>query len=106
MNKPRMAEWYFDFISPYSYFALHRLDELRDHLEVRLCPVLFAAFLNHHGHKGPAEIPSKRIWTYRHCTWYANRNNIPFKAPAFHPFNPLPWLRMALALDKGNTSAS
>ena len=62
-------------------------------------PVLFAGLLNHWGQKGPAEIPAKRRWTYRSCTWWAGELGIPFRFPAEHPFNPLHHLRLALACD-------
>jgi 2-hydroxychromene-2-carboxylate isomerase len=86
---------YFDFVSPFSYIALHRLHELEQ--AVTLKPVLFAGLLNHWGQKGPAEIPAKRRWTYRWCHWWAGELGIPFRFPAAHPFNPLPHLRLALA---------
>jgi 2-hydroxychromene-2-carboxylate isomerase len=93
----RQADWYFDFVSPYSYFGLLRLEELRDQLDIRVHPVLFAGLLEHWQQKGPAEIPGKRLWTYRSCAWYAARNGIPFRFPAAHPFNPLQYLRLAVA---------
>jgi 2-hydroxychromene-2-carboxylate isomerase len=88
-------DWYFDFVSPYSYICLHRLKELP--VQVSYKPVLFAGLLKHWGQKGPAEIPAKRQWTYRWCTWWARELGIPFRFPAAHPFNPLPHLRLALA---------
>src|SRR3954451_25296789 len=88
-------DWYFDFVSPYSYIALHRLRELPHAVNYK--PVLFAGLLNHWGQKGPAEIPAKRRWTYRWCTWWAGSLGIPFRFPAEHPFNPLQHLRLALA---------
>ncbi|HEX5430612.1 MAG TPA: 2-hydroxychromene-2-carboxylate isomerase, partial [Bryobacteraceae bacterium] len=93
------ADWYFDFISPYSYFSSLRLDALGDRVTIRHHPILLAALLQHWGQKGPAEIPSKRKWTYRWCTWLAEQNHIPFRMPAVHPFNPLPYLRLAHAAD-------
>ena len=60
-------------------------------------PVLFAALLKHHGQLGPAEIPSKRDWTYRHVQWLGHSLGVPLAMPAAHPFNPLPLLRLALA---------
>src|SRR5260221_658847 len=89
------VDWYFDFVSPYSYIALHRLRELSHPVSYK--PVLFAGLLNHWGQKGPAEIPAKRRWTYRWCTWWAKELGVPFRFPAAHPFNPLPHLRLALA---------
>jgi 2-hydroxychromene-2-carboxylate isomerase len=89
------VDWYFDFVSPFSYICLHRLPELG--VPVNFRPVLFAGLLNHWGQKGPAEIPAKRRWTYRWCTWWANELGITFRFPAAHPFNPLGHLRLAIA---------
>jgi 2-hydroxychromene-2-carboxylate isomerase len=88
-------DWYFDFVSPYSYICLHRLTEISSEIEYR--PVLFAGLLNHWGQKGPAEIPAKRQWTYRWCTWWARELGLPFRFPAAHPFNPLHYLRLSIA---------
>ncbi len=93
----QQADWYFDFISPYAYLGLLRLNELPPDLEIAYRPVLFAGLLNHWEQKGPAEIPPKRLWTYRSCAWWAARHGVPFRFPAAHPFNSLPYLRLALA---------
>jgi 2-hydroxychromene-2-carboxylate isomerase len=66
-------------------------------MNVSYKPVLFAGLLNHFGQKGPAEVPAKRQWTYRWCTWWAGELGIPFRFPASHPFNPLQHLRLAIA---------
>ncbi len=100
----RPVDWYFDFVSPYSYFGLIRLRALPESVAVRCRPVLFAGLLEHWGHKGPAEISTKRSWTYRACVWYAQRNAIAFRLPAAHPFNSLPYLRLAIAA--GSTLAA
>jgi 2-hydroxychromene-2-carboxylate isomerase len=88
-------DWYFDFVSPYSYLCLHRLAGISSVITYK--PVLFAGLLEHWGQKGPAEVPVKRRWTYRWCTWWAQELGIPFRFPAAHPFNPLQHLRLALA---------
>src|SRR5688500_20142066 len=88
-------DWYFDFVSPYSYICLHRLGELP--VQVSYNPVLFAGLLNRWGQKGPAEIPAKRRRTYRGCTWWAGERGVPVRVPAAHPRNPLPYLRLSLA---------
>ena len=97
----KKADWYFDFISPFAYIAFSGLERLSARLEIRHRPVLFAGLLNHWGQKGPAEIPAKRVWTYRWCAWSAAQQGIAFRSPAVHPFNPLPFLRLAIAA--GNT---
>lgn len=84
-------------MSPYSYLCLHRLQEIS--VPVTYKPVLFAGLLDHWGQKGPAEIPAKRRWTYRSCSFRAAELGVPFRFPAAHPFNPLQHLRLALACD-------
>jgi len=93
----RTAIWYFDFVSPFACICLHRLKELPPSLQIEYRPVLFAGLLNHWGQKGPAELPSKRRYTYRWSHWWAHSLGIPFRYPAAHPFNPLQHLRLALA---------
>src|SRR3954471_12301275 len=99
----RTVDWYFDFVSPYSYLCLYRLEELTG-VSIAYRPVLFAGLLNHFGQKGPAEVPAKRRWTYRWCTWWARQLGVPFRFPASHPFNPLQHLRLAIAC--GGTPAA
>jgi 2-hydroxychromene-2-carboxylate isomerase len=94
-----IADWYFDFVSPFAYLQSEQLDSLAPRISVRFRPVLFAALLDATGQKGPAEIPAKRTFTYRFCIWQAKRLGIPFKFPPEHPFNPLPLLRLAIACD-------
>jgi 2-hydroxychromene-2-carboxylate isomerase len=93
------ADWYFDFVSPFSYLQCELLGELERSLRIRYRPVLFAGLLKAHDHKGPAEIPAKRRFTYRHVVWQARALDIPLKFPAAHPFNPLPLLRLAIVAD-------
>jgi 2-hydroxychromene-2-carboxylate isomerase len=87
----------FDFISPYAYIAwtqVHAVAE-RNERRVEPVPVLFAALLDAHGHKGPAEIPPKRLYTFKHVLRLASRLGLPLSPPPSHPFNPLLALRVA-----------
>ena len=93
------VDWYFDFISPFSYLQSERLHMLGPCVSIRYRPVLFAAILAAHAHKGPAEIAAKRAFTYRFVLWQARQWEIPIKFPPEHPFNPLPLLRLAIACD-------
>ena len=92
----KSAEWYFDFISPFSYLQIEAFGRLPPDVELTLRPVLFAGLLNHWGHKGPAEIPEKRRFTYRFVQWLAERQGVPMKFPPVHPFNPIKALRLAI----------
>jgi 2-hydroxychromene-2-carboxylate isomerase len=94
-----IVDWYFDFVSPFAYLQSERLAGLPARLQVRYRPILFAALLDANGQKGPAEIPAKRAFTYRHVVWQARRNGVPIKFPHEHPFNPLPLLRLAIACE-------
>ncbi len=92
------AIWYFDFVSPYAYLQSRMLHKFVGKARIAMKPVLFAGLLAHSKNLGPAEIPAKRVWTYRFCTWFARDHGIPFKFPPRHPFNPLKPLRLAIAL--------
>jgi len=96
----KSLDWYFDFISPFSYLQSELLHTLPD-VQITYRPVLFAGLLSHWENKGPAEIVPKRTWTFEHCAWLAYKHGIPMTMPPHHPFNPLPLLRLCIAL--GNT---
>lgn len=98
-DQMKTADWYFDFISPYAYLQSARLHGISDHIQLRAKPVLFAGLLNHHGQLGPAEIAPKRQFVFRQALWLAKRQGIDMKLPPEHPFNPLPPLRLALAMN-------
>ncbi len=91
--------FYFDPLSPYAALGFEALPEtLAGHsVEVVYRPILLAALLHALGQKGPAEIEAKRRWTFRQVAWLAHRQGAVLDAPAQHPFNPLPLLRLAWA---------
>ncbi|MFM1989950.1 MAG: hypothetical protein RJA99_2907 [Pseudomonadota bacterium] len=94
----KALRWYFDYISPYAYLQSTQLARFEGLARIEYRPVLFAALLNHHGQKGPAEIPAKKVQTFRQVVWLAHRHGIELKLPPAHPFNPLPMLRLSIAL--------
>ena len=91
------TQWYFDFISPFSYLQLHKVRQWRQRFAITPVPVAFGAMLKHHGNVGPAEIPAKREFTYRFLLWQAESTGIPLRFPPAHPFNPLTALRLCIA---------
>jgi 2-hydroxychromene-2-carboxylate isomerase len=100
MHAQPVVTLYADPISPYVWLnapsAIARIEAAG--AQVRLQPVLFAGMLNAHGHKGPAEIPAKRAYTFRDVMRQAARQGLPFTGPPGHPFNPLLALRMCTAV--------
>ncbi|HWN68017.1 MAG TPA: 2-hydroxychromene-2-carboxylate isomerase [Haliangium sp.] len=92
------VDFYFDFVSPYSYFAwLHSRQRIAG-AGVRVVPrpVLLFALLRNGGMLGPAEVPLKRAYLLRDCLRYAGRHGIPFTLPDPHPFRSVTALRLAL----------
>lgn len=89
--------WYFDFISPFAWLQWPKIKALAQTEAVELRPILFAGLLDKYGHKGPAEIPGKREFTYRFALWRARQAGRPLRFPPSHPFNPLAALRLCIA---------
>lgn len=97
-SNKEQAVWFFDLVSPFSYLHYHKLQSLRNRLDIQAVPILFAGLLKHWDTKGPAEIPSKRLHTYQYCVWAAMQQGQIFKMPPRHPFNPLAAQRLMVAL--------
>ena len=90
--------YFFDFMSPYSYFSFHNplFKEIKNKVSVEFRPVVLARLLSHYETKGPGEIEPIRNFLLRQCFRYAQKNNFPhFTTPKNHPFNPLYALRLA-----------
>jgi 2-hydroxychromene-2-carboxylate isomerase len=99
MNAPDVV-FYFDFISPYAYVAWNAVHAVAERApsprRVVAVPILFAALLDANGQKGPAEIPSKRTYTFKDAYRKGHRLGLgPLVPPPSHPFNPLVALRVA-----------
>ena len=96
------VRFYFDYVSPNAYLALTELPVLAARYQVAIdpVPVLFAGLLEAHGQLGPAEVAPKMRWMWRNVVRKAAQLRVPFRPPAFHPFNPLLALRVSsLVLD-------
>lgn len=91
-------EFYFDYLSPYSYLAWTRIDDVceRHGLELEPKPVLLAGLLDESGQLGPAEIPAKRRWMGKDVLRYAAEYDLEVTFPNPHPFNPLAPLRVSV----------
>lgn len=94
MKKIRL---FFDFLSPYSYFAWINHEKMlpQDDLEFVYSPVLMGKLFSHHEFPGPGMIKAKRDYELKVCFRYAAKNNIEFNPPHTFPFNPLAIIRIA-----------
>lgn len=93
----KKTEFYFDFLSPYSYFAWknHKSIIQAGHTDFIYRPVIMGQLFSKWNITGPGEIPPKRYLMLKSCFRYADREGIQFTPPAQHPFNPLYALRLA-----------
>lgn len=99
---PRPVGLWFDYVSPYSYLALTRVESFAAEHGVawRARPVFYAALLDATGLLGPAETPVKRRYTIHDVLRSADRLGVPLVGPPAHPFRSLEALRAtALFLD-------
>jgi 2-hydroxychromene-2-carboxylate isomerase len=98
----RTIDVYFDFISPYAYVGWNQVHSVarKNACKVHPIPVLFAALLNAHGTKGPAEVPAKRVYVFKDAFRKAHAAGLgALVPPPSHPFNPLFALRACTAVD-------
>lgn len=95
MQSSSKIDFFFDFLSPFSFFAWTQLrnSPLAGSLEPRAVPM--GKLFSSHEFPGPGEIPAKRDYELKKCFRYAARNNIDFQPPKIFPFNPLAILRVA-----------
>jgi 2-hydroxychromene-2-carboxylate isomerase len=100
MSTPRLA-WYFDYISPFSYLQFATQPDLFERADVALRPLVLGGVLANWQHKGPAELPPKRTFSYRYVVFRARELGVALRFPPAHPFNPLNALRLTIALGSG-----
>ncbi|WP_431824073.1 2-hydroxychromene-2-carboxylate isomerase [Burkholderia sp. F1] len=98
MSTATTATWYYDFVSPFAYLQQEQFERLPPTLTIEPRPIVLGALLVHWGQKAPAEIAAKRVFTYRHAQYRADKLGIPFRMPPAHPFNPIRPLRLAIAM--------
>ncbi len=101
---PQTLTFHFDYLSPYAYFAWLKVGPFcEEHgLALDIRPVLFAGLLKHWGQLGPAEIPPKRVFTFKDIVRYAAKNNVALRGPKKHPFNSLTVQRLSLKTVAGD----
>jgi 2-hydroxychromene-2-carboxylate isomerase len=99
MSHKKDAYFYFDIISPFAYFYVKQRHLLEQKLNIKPIPVLLGGLLRSTKNTGPAEIPSKRLHTYKYCVWLAQKLNIPFQFPQHHPFMTVSAQRLLIQAD-------
>jgi len=102
MIKP--FDFYFDFISPYSFLAHKEIRkiEIKAKIKIRYKPILLGGLHNLHGIKAPAFIPAKAKHMIRDCKLIAERNNVKFKFNSYFPIKSLNLMRGVLVAEEDN----
>ena len=91
----RLIDFYFDFISPYTYLAHKKLKLLNENnkIDINYKPILLGGLHNLHEIKAPAFIPSKAKFMIRDCKMVAEKNKINFKFNSYFPIKSLNLMR-------------
>ncbi len=94
-------DFYYDFISPYSYLAATQVPALasRNGVEVSWIPVNLPSLIKRSGNTPPATIPKKAIYLLRDLKRWADYLQVPMKMIKPGAFDARPALNIASALE-------
>ncbi len=98
----RSLDFYFDFISPYSYLAFKKLKKINkeNKISVNYKPILLGGLHKLGGIVAPAFNERKMKNMKNDCLLVASKNNIQFNWNAKFPINSLTLMRGYLAISK------
>ena len=97
-----LFEFYFDFISPYSYLAYKKLkkNNLDNKMNINYKPILLGGLHKLGGITAPAFNKRKMKNMKNDCKLVANKNNIEFQWNTKFPINTLTLMRGYIAIDE------
>ena len=97
----KLIDFYFDFISPYSYLAFNKLKSLNkdNQINIDYKPILLGGLHNLGGITAPAFNERKMKNMKNDCELIANKNNITFKWNTKFPINSLYLMRGYLLIN-------
>ena len=97
-------DFYFDFISPYSFLAHKQIRKIenKEGVKINYKPILLGGLHNLHGIKAPAFVPAKAKHMVRDCKLIAEKNNIRFKFNSYFPIKSLSLMRGVLVAEEDN----
>jgi len=92
-------EFFYDFVSPYSYLASTRVEELaaRSGATLRWRPFLLGGVFKATGNRAPIETVAKGRAMWTDLERWSRRLKVPLRRPTTFPFQPILALRSALA---------
>jgi 2-hydroxychromene-2-carboxylate isomerase len=99
----KSIDFYFDFISPYSFLAHKRIRKIQkaENIKFTYKPILLGGLHNLIGITAPAFINSKAKFMFRDCKMVSKKFNIKFKFNPLFPINSLNLMRGLLSVKNG-----
>ena len=99
----KSIDFYFDFVSPYSYLAHKQIRKIEEEesIKVNYKPIFLGGLHNLIGITAPAFINSKAKFMFRDCKMVSRKFNIKFKFNPLFPINTLNLMRGLLSVKNG-----
>ena len=95
-------DFYFDFISPYSYLAYKKIQTLPKDIKINYKPILLGGLHNLLGITAPAFIKPKLKHMISDCLLIAKKNDFDFKWNSKFPINSLNIMRGYFGINSSN----
>ena len=95
-------DFYFDFISPYTYLAYKKIQSLPTDIKINYKPVLLGGLHNLQGITAPAFIKPKLKHMINDCLLISKKNNFDFKWYSKFPINSLNIMRGYFSISSSN----
>ena len=105
---PRQLEFFFDYVSPFSYLANSRLPALveRTGAELVYRPFFLGGVMQATGNQPPATLPARAKYMPADIARWVRRYGVPFRFNSSFPMNTLHAMRGALAAQEQGTFAA
>jgi 2-hydroxychromene-2-carboxylate isomerase len=99
MSKPRLS-FFYDFVSPYTYFSATQIDALaaKHDVEVSWEPALLGGIMKATGNTPPAALPARASYMMQDLVRWAEFYGVPFTFTPFFPLVTMAAMRAALGV--------
>ena len=100
----RKLEFFYDYVSPYSYLANHAVG-LLDDVDVVYRPMFLGGVMQATGNRPPAVVPEKGRYLTKDVYRWVAHYGIPFKFNSIFPQKTISALRLAVAAQRAGVFA-
>ena len=98
----RKLEFFYDYVSSYSYLANHQVRGMRD-VEVSYRPMFLGAVMKATGNRPPGTVPATGAYLATDLARWAGKYGIPFRFNSVFPQNTLKALRLVVVAQRWGT---